>query len=77
MSKWNNEEEARDYIKSLVSTYYKEFKSNNKTFEPGDRINYAGRVFDENEMFALTDAMLSGLQAVGFARSLRKTFQKI
>ena len=77
MSKWNNEEEARDYIKSLVSTYYKEFKSNNKTFEPGDRINYAGRVFDENEMFALTDAMLDFWLTSGrFCEKFEKDFSK-
>ncbi len=58
MPEWKNESEAREHIKSLVAEYYKTFLSEKKPFEPGDRINYAGRLFDENEMCALTDAML-------------------
>ena len=54
---WSNENEAREEIKTLVQTYYKQFKTK-KPFKPGERINYSGRVFDEKEMMALTDAML-------------------
>ena len=49
------EEEARKQIKELVKEYYYEFKKSDKPFSPGDRINYAGRVFDEKEMMTLTD----------------------
>ncbi len=58
MIKWNSESEAREQIKLLVSEYYREFKKTKEYFESGDRICYAGRVFDENEMLALTDATL-------------------
>ena len=57
MGQWKNEAEAREQIKALVAAYYKDFKQP-KPYEPGDRINYAGRVFDEKEMCALTDATL-------------------
>ncbi len=73
--RWNSEEEARSDIKQLVSEYYKEFKQNNKSFEPGDRINYASRVFDEKEMCALTDATLDfWLTAGKFAEQFEKEF---
>lgn len=58
MNKWDNEIEAREEILSLVTEYYKEFKTNKKEFEPGDRINYASRVFDEKEMCNLVDSSL-------------------
>ena len=58
MSRWDNEQQARDEIKNLVTEYYHQFQQNKKTFAPGDRITYAGRVFDENEMCFLTDAVL-------------------
>ena len=58
MSEWLNESEAREEIKNLVSEFYRRFIQNNKAFEPGDRIRYSGRVFDESEMSTLTDALL-------------------
>ena len=73
--RWNNEDEARSEIKQLVSEYYKEFKQNKKSFEPGDRINYASRVFDDKEMCALTDATLDfWLTAGKFADRFEKEF---
>ena len=58
MSKWINEEEARKEILGLVEEYYHEYKEPKKAFEPGDRINYASRVFDEKEMCNLVDSSL-------------------
>lgn len=58
MKYWNNEEEARAKIKELVAEYYHDFKKNDKSFKPGDRISYASRVYDEKEMCTLTDACL-------------------
>lgn len=58
MAIWQNEQQAREQIKALVAQYYFDFKAEKKPFEPGDRITYAARVFDEKEMCALTDAML-------------------
>ena len=55
---WNSEAEARKEIKALVAEYYHQFKDKKSAFHPGDRINYGGRVYDEHEMLALTDAAL-------------------
>ena len=52
-----SEADARKAIKRLVTDYYFAFKRDD-IFQKGDRINYAGRVFDEKEMISLTDAML-------------------
>lgn len=45
-------------ILELVKQYYKENHAPKKDFEPGARINYAGRVYDEEEMCNLVDAAL-------------------
>lgn len=61
MVNWNNELEARECIKKMVTEYYHEFKAQGELrdeFKPGDRISYAARVFDEKEMQNLTDALL-------------------
>ncbi|MGN1029936.1 MAG: lipopolysaccharide biosynthesis protein RfbH, partial [Bacilli bacterium] len=58
MTKWQNEEQAREQIKALVADYYHEFKENKERYKDGERITYAARVFDEKEMCALTDATL-------------------
>ena len=58
MKQWNSEEEARNEIKALIGDYYLQYKKNDEGFRPGDRINYASRVFDEKEMQALADACL-------------------
>ena len=56
--RWDNETEAKNEILKLVSEYYEEFKAPKKAFEPGDRINYASRVFDDKEMCNLVDSAL-------------------
>ena len=58
MKQWASETEARYEIKSIVKDYYQAYLRNEKEFMPGDRVSYAGRVFDENEMCNLTDALL-------------------
>ena len=51
-------QEIRNKILELTKEYYKEKFSNNE-FVPGkSRVNYAGRVFDENELVNLVDASL-------------------
>ncbi len=76
--KWKNEEEARSEIKGLVADFYRQFKSDemdHSEFKPGDRIRYAGRVYDENEMLSLTDAMLDFWLTTGrFAAEFEKRF---
>lgn len=60
MSKWSSESEARQQIKEMVAQYYTDFKKpeQNKAFQPGDRLPYASRVYDEKEMCSLVDAAL-------------------
>jgi CDP-6-deoxy-D-xylo-4-hexulose-3-dehydrase len=54
---WRNEEEARKEILDAVTNYYRMFKKE-RPYKEGDRISYAGRVFDDDEMRRLTDAAL-------------------
>lgn len=75
MKNWKNETEAREQIKALVTEYYHDFKEDNSAFEPGKRISYASRVFDEKEMCSLTDAMLDFWLTTGrFSYSFEKDF---
>ena len=75
MPMWTSESEARTQIKELVAHYYHDFKVPKKKFTPGDRISYAGRVFDEKEMQALADAMLDFWLTTGrFADKFEKDF---
>lgn len=77
MGSWNTEEEARGIIKEMVAEYYHDFKEKKKPFQPGDRISYASRVFDEKEMQSLTDAMLDFWLTTGrFSDEFEKTFAK-
>lgn len=52
------EREAREEILSLVREYARKYHNNSAPFNEGDRINYAGRVYDENEMVNLCDSAL-------------------
>ena len=71
------EQEAREEIKGLVAEYYHHYKEQKKPFEPGDRISYASRVFDEKEMCSLTDATLDFWLTTGrFANQFEKDFAK-
>ncbi len=75
--KWNTEEEARLEIKNLVEDYYHQFKENKKSFTPGDRINYASRVYDEKEMQSLVDSALDFWLTSGrFCEEFEKEFAK-
>ena len=52
------QQEAKQEILNLVKDYYNLYHKKNFLFKPGDRISYAGRVFDENEMVNLVDSSL-------------------
>lgn len=70
-----DEAAAREEIKALVTEYYHNFVEKKKPFSEGDRITYAGRVFDEREMCALTDATLDFWLTTGrFAERFEKEF---
>ena len=75
MSNWKNEQEARNEIKELVTEYYHAFKEKKEPYQKGQRISYAGRVFDEKEMCALTDATLDFWLTTGrFSEQFEKEF---
>lgn len=79
MNNWENETQARDDIKEMVSRYYEQFKKpeQEKKFQEGDRIPYASRVYDEKEMCNLTDAMLDFWLTTGrFSDEFEKKFAK-
>jgi CDP-6-deoxy-D-xylo-4-hexulose-3-dehydrase len=48
---------TREQILKDIKEYYQENKQDNK-FKPGDRIHYAGRVYDEDEMMECVDSVL-------------------
>lgn len=75
MDRWNSEKEARAYILQAVADYYHAFKENKKEFEPGDRITYAARVYDEKEMCSLVDSALDFWLTTGrFAEQFEREF---
>ena len=53
-----NEKELRQQVVKSAIRYYESQHKPKKSFEPGDRIPYAGRVFDEKEIASLIDASL-------------------
>lgn len=53
-----NESEARNAILNSVSEYCDKYHNKKKDFEPGDRISYASRVYDHEEMVNLVDSAL-------------------
>lgn len=68
----------REEILKLVEEYYKEeFESKKRKFQPGQKISYGGRFFDEKEMVSLVDASLDFWLTTGrFAAKFEKDFAK-
>ncbi len=68
----------KDEIMDTVRRYYKEvFQKNAKDFKPGDRIPYAGRVFDAEEIVNLVDSatefwLTTGRYALTFEKELSR-----
>lgn len=54
----NKESDARQQILSMVAAYCDQYHNRNKQFEPGDRISYASRVFNSEELVNLVDSSL-------------------
>lgn len=52
------QEELKQQILGLTKEYYTEAFGKKETFEPGNRVNYAGRCFDEQELVNLVDSSL-------------------
>ena len=79
MGIWNSEAEAREQIRGMVAQYYKDFKKplQEKDFTEGDRIPYASRVYDQQEMCNLVDAALDFWLTSGrFAEEFEKKFSE-
>jgi len=77
MNHWTNESEAREYIRSIITEYYRDFKKpeQEQTFQPGDRLPYASRVYDEKEMCSLVDAALDFWLTTGhFSEEFEREF---
>lgn len=53
-----NEQQAKEQILSMVEQYCDTFHNKKKDFEEGDRIPYASRVYDHEEMKNLVDSAL-------------------
>lgn len=51
-------EEIKEKIKQLVEDYYKEDLKEKSDFKIGDKIPYAGRIYDEKEIVNLVDSSL-------------------
>ena len=70
-----SEKEARQEILNLVENYYNTYHKNNAEFKQGDRINYAGRIYDSNEMVNLIDCSLDfWLTAGKYTQMFEKKF---
>ncbi|RGY98915.1 lipopolysaccharide biosynthesis protein RfbH [Clostridium sp. AM58-1XD] len=52
------EKEARQEILDMVSSYCQKYHNQKKKFQAGDRISYASRVYDQEEMVNLVDSSL-------------------
>ena len=71
------EQQAKDEILAMVAEYCNTYHNKKKPFQPGDRINYASRVYDSDEMCNLVDSALefwltSGRYTVEFEKEFAK-----
>lgn len=55
---WKSEKEARQDILNMVADYYYAHKENKNVYRKGERISYAGRIYDDKEMCRLTESAL-------------------
>ncbi len=70
--RWNDKQAAKDDIKNSIAEYYRQFMQKPE-YIPGERVQYAGTVFDEKELCSVTDAVLdfwlgAGKRAEAFER---------
>ena len=69
-----NQAQAKEEILLLVKQYYQNYMQP-KSYQIGEKLSYAGRVFDEDEMVNLVDSSLdfwltAGTYADRFEKSL-------
>ena len=70
-----NEQQAREEILQMVAQYCDKYHAKTKEFHEGDRISYASRVYDRDEMVNLVDSALefwltSGRYTIEFEKKL-------
>ena len=72
-----SENEAKNEILKMVEEYCNKYHNQNKEFKVGDRIPYASRVYDSNEMVNLVDSALEfWLTAGRYTDKFEKEFAK-
>lgn len=70
-----SEQQARDHILEMVDGYCKKYHNQQKPYREGDRIPYASRVYDSQEMKNLVDSALEfWLTAGRYADQFEKKF---
>ena len=71
------EDKAKQQILESVKEYCEKYHNTKKEFEPGDRITYASRVYDSDEMCGLVDSALEfWLTAGRYTDEFEKSFAK-
>lgn len=71
------EEQAKKIILDMVAEYCDAYHNKKKKFEPGDRITYASRVYDREEMCNLVDSALEfWLTAGRYTEEFEREFAK-
>ncbi len=76
--KRDQEIDLRQRVIDAAKAYYEFKHKNKKPFSPGDRIPYAGRVFDEREIAALMDSSLDFWLTTGrYAEKFESEFAKL
>jgi CDP-6-deoxy-D-xylo-4-hexulose-3-dehydrase len=69
------DQQLREQVINAAIKYYEFRHKGRKSFTPGDRISYAGRVFDEREVAALVDSSLDFWLTTGrYAEKFEKDF---
>ena len=72
-----NKTEMHDKILEMVREYCETFHNQKKDFHEGDRISYAGRVYDSEEVTNLVDSALEfWLTAGRYVDEFEKNFAK-
>ena len=73
------EQQAREEILKLTKEYCEKYHNNKKPYEKGDRIPYASRVYDSEEMVNLVDSSLEfwlpDVTPVNLNTNLRNTWE--
>lgn len=70
-----SEQQAREEILKLTAQYYEKYHAKKKSFNEGDRIPYASRVYDSEEMVNLVDSSLEFWLTSGrFTEQFEKEF---